>query len=110
MTRVEWTRYEGNDVEAVVAMLVNLENVDSVRITPSSGDGGVDILDRGAGPDGTDVVYQVKRYTGPLDSKQQGNVEHSLHTLFQDPRWAQLNVKLWRLVTPWDPTPRHTRG
>jgi len=62
MSRVEWTRLEGNDVEAVVAMFVNREHPRSVRITPSIGDGGVDIVDAGAGPEGTDDVYQVKKY------------------------------------------------
>lgn len=57
MARVEWTRLEGNDVEALVAMFVNREHVDSVRITPSKGDGGVDILDRAAGPGRSDVVH-----------------------------------------------------
>lgn len=86
-------------------MFVNRERVDSIRITPSRGDGGVDILDRGAVPDGSDVVYQVKRYTEPLSPKQKGEVEGSLATLMRDPRWADLNVSLWYLVTPWDPTP-----
>ena len=105
MTRVEWTRLDGDDVEAVVAMLVNREHPNSVRITPSRGDGGVDILDRRAAADGTDVVYQVKRYTGPLSSRQMDEVEKSLRRLMEDPRWAQLNVSTWYLVTPWDPTP-----
>lgn len=101
MSRVEWTRLEGNDVEAVVAMFVNRERPTSVRITPSRGDGGVDILDRAAG----DEVYQVKRYCEPLDKKQKDEVEKSLQTLTKDPRWADLDVTIWRLVTPWDPTP-----
>lgn len=42
MTRVEWTRLQGNDAEAV-AMFVNREHSNSVRMTPSRGDGGVDI-------------------------------------------------------------------
>lgn len=113
MTRVEWTRLEGNDVEAVVAMLINREHPRSVRITPSRGDGGVDILDRGAAPEGGDIVYQVKRYTTPLTSAQKDEVESSLRRLLgpsddnvsRDPRWAQLNVQEWHLVTPWDPTP-----
>ncbi|ONI61103.1 hypothetical protein ALI44B_11440 [Leifsonia sp. ALI-44-B] len=105
MTRVAWERYEGNDIEAVVAMLVNLERPNSVRITPSRGDGGVDILDRGAAADGGDVVYQVKRYTESLSTSQQNNVEESLTRLQNDPRWATLNVREWHLVTPWDPTP-----
>lgn len=105
MGRIEWTRYEGNDVEAVVAMLVNRVNPNSTRITPSRGDGGVDILHRGGGPDGGDEVIQVKRYTGPLDTKQKDAVEESLQRLVDDPRWAELKVTRWVLVTPWDPTP-----
>lgn len=84
---------------------VNREHPNSTRITPSRGDGGVDILDRGAGPGGTDVVYQVKRYTEPLEKKEKDAVEKSLTTLMKDPRWASLNVEEWHLVLPWDPSP-----
>ena len=62
MSLIEWTRLEPGQVEALVAMFVNRERPGSTRITPSRGDGGIDILDRGAGPTGGDVVYQVKRY------------------------------------------------
>jgi hypothetical protein len=105
MTRLAWERYEGNDVEAVVAMLVNRERPNSVRITPSRGDGGIDILERGASENGGDVVYQVKRYTQPLSASQRDNVEESWTRLNSDPRWAELDVQEWHLVTPWDPTP-----
>lgn len=105
MTRLAWERYEGNDVEAVVAMLINREHPNSVRITPSRGDGGVDILDRRASENGGDVVYQVKRYTQPLSASQRDNVEESWSRLNTDPRWAELDVQEWHLVTPWDPTP-----
>jgi len=88
MTRVEWTLLDGGAVEAVVAMFVNREQVNSVRITPSRGDGGVDILDRAAGPGGGDAAYQVKRYTEALTAKQKSEVEKSLRTLERDPRWA----------------------
>lgn len=108
MQRVPWERYAGEDVEAVVAMMVNREHPDSTRITPSKGDGGVDILDAMAGPDGGDVVYQVKRYSAPLSKKQKREVEKSLDRLLgkrRDPRWADRNVTQWRLVLPCDPTP-----
>jgi hypothetical protein len=107
--RVAWERYEGNDVEAVVAMMVNREHPNSVRITPSRGDGGVDILDRRTATDGGDVVYQVKRYTRPLTAAQKAEVSDSLERVFdpekRDSRWQDLRVTEWRLVTPWDPTP-----
>ena len=115
MTRVEWTRLEGNDVEAVVAMFINREHPYSVRITPSKGDGGIDILDRNVDGAGRDVVYQVKRYTGPLTNGHKNEIEGSLKRLKgpqsdkdeikKDPRWESLDVEEWHLVTPWDPTP-----
>lgn len=105
MAPVEWTRLEGGQVEAVIAMFVNRERPTSVRITPSRGDGGVDILDRGAGEDGTDVVYQVKRYTEKLTSNQKNQIADSLERLLTDDRWEDLTVREWRLVTPWDPSP-----
>lgn len=85
-------------------MLLKRDRPTTTRITPSVGDGGVDILDKGAAPDGGDVVYQVKRYTGPLASGQRARVEKSLERLSADPRWQHLNVTQWFLVLPWDPT------
>lgn len=90
---MEWTRLDGGDVEAMVAMFVNREHGNSVLITPSAGDGGVDILDRQAGPDGGDAVYQVKRYTDALTTRQKAEVENSLQA--RDPRWSELNVGTW---------------
>lgn len=86
-------------------MFVNREHPRSVRVTPSIGDGGVDIVDAGAGPEGTDDVYQVKKYAEPLTSRQKSDVEGSLKTLTSDERWTDLRLGTWYLVTPWDPTP-----
>lgn len=105
MTLVEWTRTEPGQVEAVVAMLVNREKPTSVRITPSRGDGGVDILDRGGADDGGDVVYQVKSYTNGFDARQKASVRDSFDAVQADPRWEGLRVTSWRLVTPWNPSP-----
>lgn len=86
-------------------MFVNREHPRSVRITPSIGDGGVDIVDAGTGPEDADDVYQVKKYTEPLTSRQKSEVEGSLKTLASDERWTDLHLGTWYLVTPWDPTP-----
>lgn len=86
-------------------MFVNRERPGSTRITPSRGDGGVDILDRGAGPTGGDVVYQVKRYTDGFSASQKASVKDSWDTLRSDPRWKDLRVEEWHLVMPWDPSP-----
>ncbi|GAC1382480.1 MAG: hypothetical protein NVSMB48_13130 [Marmoricola sp.] len=105
MPLIEWTRLEPGQVEALVAMFVNRERPRSTRITPSRGDGGVDILDRGAGPTGGDVVYQVKRYTDGFNASQKASVKDSWDTLRCDPRWQDLRVEEWHLVMPWDPSP-----
>lgn len=82
--RVAWDRYEGNDVEAVIATLVNREHPRSIRITPSPGDGGIDILDHKAATDGGDVVYQGTRYAKPLTGGQKTKVLNSFKRLFDE--------------------------
>ena len=44
MARVEWTRHEGDDIEAVVGMFICSDLPNAVRVRPSQGDGGVDIF------------------------------------------------------------------
>jgi hypothetical protein len=101
----------GDDIEAAVAMMINRERPNSVRIAPSQGDGGVDILDPRT-PRGRDDdrLLQVKRFTAPLSANQKAQVLGSLDALVADPRWAKLQVEEWRLVTPWDPTPKAWSG
>ncbi|MGJ9412341.1 hypothetical protein ACHAAC_06490 [Aeromicrobium sp. CF4.19] len=109
--RVPWVRYDGDDIEAVVAMMLNRENPRSVRIAPSQGDGGVDILERGGASDGGDVVWQVKRFAerDKLTSADKAKIAASLKKLLdpdkRDPRWERLNVTEWHLVMPLDSTP-----
>ena len=102
---VAWETLEPGQVEAVVALMVNRERDTSTRISPSRGDGGVDILDRNGGPDHSDVVYQVKRYTRPLKAREKNEIRASLDTVLADNRWQDLRLTEWRLVTPLDPTP-----
>lgn len=100
MSRVEWSRYNGDDIEALVAMFVSAEFPEAERITPSSGDGGIDVLVK------TDKmrVYQVKKFHGPLTSNQKTQITDSVDRLASDPRVAHLTVDEWHIVMPWDPT------
>ena len=41
----------------------------------------MNILDRGVGPDGADIVYQVKRYSVPLSAGHRSDIEDSLRAL-----------------------------
>lgn len=100
MARVEWTRYAGDDIEAVVAMFISAKHPQAERITPSVGDGGIDVLVR----DGQTSVYQVKKFAASLTPKQKKQVEKSVDRLATDPRTKDLKVDEWHLVMPWDPT------
>ena len=64
MTTVNWEREPGDKVEELVeALILTAVNPRAVRITPSRGDKGVDIL----APVGDQFdVYQVKRFTRPF--------------------------------------------
>jgi hypothetical protein len=41
---VYWGAYPGEMLERVMAVLVSQEHPSAIRLTPSSGDGGVDVL------------------------------------------------------------------
>lgn len=100
MSRVEWSRYNGDDIEALVAMFISADFPEAERITPSSGDGGIDVLVK------TDKtrVYQVKKFHSPLTSNQKTQITESVDRLVSDPRVAHLTVDEWHIVMPWDPT------
>lgn len=100
MSRIEWTRYNGDDIESLVAMFISGDYPEAERITPSKGDGGIDVLVK------TDKtrVYQVKKFSGPLSSSQAKQVKKSVDRLCSDPRVKGLQVDEWHLVMPWDAT------
>jgi hypothetical protein len=101
MTRVNWELLSGEQVEEFVSALLLLRHQGpGNRITPSQGDRGVDV--RLWEPDGFDF-YQVKRYTSPLTSAQEREVERSWNTFVRDTVPTQ-PVKSWTLVCPWNPT------
>ena len=84
----------------MVAMFISADYPEAERITPSSGDGGIDVLVK------TDKtrVYQVKKFTDPLTDKQKKQVEKSVDALVTDPRVKDMQVDEWHLVMPWDAT------
>ncbi len=103
MTRVEWTRTEPGDIEHVVSMLLCRENPSAVRIRPSRGDGGIDVL--APSRDGTGVaVYQVKSFTGNLTQGQKAQAERSFRRLMDYAKGRGLQVTEWYLTLPVYPT------
>lgn len=51
--RIPWTRYSGEDIESVLATFISLEERDAIKIRPSRGDGGIDLI----------VILMLKRST-----------------------------------------------
>jgi hypothetical protein len=101
MTRVNWELMSGEAVEEFVAALLLLKHPRGNIITPAQGDRGIDI--RIPTEDNRFDIYQVKRYTRPLTTKQLRSVEGSWRE-FVDKTLPLLPVRSWNLVTPWNPT------
>lgn len=101
MSRVEWTRQSADDVEATIALFLSAEFPHAERITPSRGDGGIDVLVRGE--DGS-RIYQVKSFTERLTAGRKRQISDSVDRLATDPRLARMTIREWHLVMPRDPT------
>lgn len=103
MTAINWERHPGDTVEEFVeALILTTVNPRAVRITPSRGDKGVDIL----APVGDQFdVYQVKRYTRPFG--RSSNEERSIvdsWDRFVNEFLPAYPVRRWNLVMPWNPS------
>jgi hypothetical protein len=106
MSRIEWTRLSGEDVETVVGVFLCREFPRARRIRPSAGDGGIDVLV--PVEEGWDV-YQVKRYATNLGSSEKRAIERSLGRLMTTIETEGLVVKTWHLTLPLNPTPENSR-
>lgn len=45
--RIPWERISGDEAETIIAVYVCRENPDAVKVRPSRGDGGIDLLCKG---------------------------------------------------------------
>lgn len=105
VSRIPWTRYEGDDVEAFAALCLYRDHPTAVRIRPSRGDGGIDVYVHNN--DSSYDIYQVKRHAETLTSKQKRDIEHSYRTLKAYAAERQWTVRTWHLLLPLDPTPEN---
>ncbi|MDP9643677.1 hypothetical protein J2S53_003622 [Actinopolyspora lacussalsi] len=101
MSRLEWTRYSGDDVEAVIGIMLCREHKEAQRVRPSKGDRGVDVFV--PTPEGWDV-YQVKSFTGNLKSGQKSKIRDSLRELESYSQAEGLKINSWCLAIPLNPT------
>lgn len=100
MTKVNWERESGKDVEEFVAALILEQYKTGNLVTPSQGDRGIDV--RVPTPSGFDI-YQIKRYTRPLTSTEQRDIKGSWNT-FLEQTASVLPISSWKLVIPLNPT------
>ena len=107
MSRLPWTRYDGDDIEAVVSLFVCREFPDAFRVRPSRGDGGIDVCVP-VSP-GHVEIYQVKKFADNLDTSQKTQIVES-HKRIQDyARTRNWAIDKWHLTLPLDPTPENTQ-
>ncbi|OYN88471.1 PDDEXK family nuclease [Parenemella sanctibonifatiensis] len=102
MAMVEWTRLSGDQVEELVAILLCRKHPEAVRVRPSTGDGGIDLLVPTAA--GGSEVYQVKRFSSNLTASQKSQIRESLRRLERHSIDHTVTVSAWHLTLPLDPT------
>jgi|GEM_PF-5706976 len=97
---IDWGAHEGEELEKVMAVLIQQTRPRSNRRTPSQGDGGVDIYNP---IDGGYEVFQVKKFAARLTNNQKGQIKKSLEDAIADPRLGAPITDLYMTV-PLDPT------
>jgi hypothetical protein len=99
---VEWTRLSGEATEELVAVLLCRRHPSATVIRPSRGDGGIDLLV--PRDDGGYEVYQVKKFSTNLTSRQKGQITTSYERVQQHCSEQELDVRAWHLTMPLNPT------
>lgn len=97
----------GDEVEEVLAILLYNEHPGSVRIRPSKGDYGVDVLVPKANSDGVMDVYQIKKFALNLSASQKTQIKNSFKRCLVGLVRRKTLLGDWYLVTPLDPTPEN---
>lgn len=103
MSRIEWTRLSGDDVEHVVAVLLCRHNPSAVMVRPGQGDGGLDVIVPVS--DDEHDVYQVKKFAENLTSSQWRQVKKSFTRLLTTIDNGEITVRNWYVTMPLNPTP-----
>ena len=99
---IPWERHSGETVENVLATYICRLHPRAVRIRPSRGDHGIDLLEKH--DDGTVTVYQVKKFATNLDTSHKRQIEKSLDRMQAYIKDKSYVLRAWHLVLPLDPT------
>jgi hypothetical protein len=101
LTLVPWTRLEADRCENFVSIMLCRENPSAVRVRPSRGDGGIDVIL--VTPEGW-LVDQIKYFSENLSDAQKRQITHSYDRLREYAAEKGAQIAEWRLVLPLDPT------
>lgn len=105
--RIPWTRYSGEDVESVLATFISLEERNAIKIRPSRGDGGIDLI---VYLDAETVdIYQIKKFAENLKNSQKAQIDNSWQELSATTAVLHVKINSWHLVMPLDPTNENLR-
>jgi hypothetical protein len=107
MSRIAWSTLSGNDVESLVAIMLYNKYPRAVRIRPSQGDYGIDlIIPNDTDPDGQDV-WQVKKFATNLTKSQKSQIDESFKSALVSMIRQNTRMVNWYLIMPLDPTPEN---
>ena len=97
---IQWDRLEPQGYEDMVSVLLSRLYPDAQRIDGKGGDGGRDVQIVGGQKDPIAHAFQLKSFTGRMESGRREQVKRSLKQA------ATLEPARWTLVVPIDPTPK----
>lgn len=100
---IPWSTKSGEEVEKLIAVYICKENPDAIRIRPSKGDHGIDLMDP-SDPRKPVDVYQIKKFARNLTYGQKKQIKKSWQALITYAQKTGLKVKRWHLVMPLNPT------
>jgi hypothetical protein len=104
MAPVEWTVLEGGPAETVLSNLLYSEQNDAVRVRPSRGDRGIDVLvpvDTSGEPFD---VYQIKKFADSLGDSEKRQITDSFRRFLIGVGRQGVPAADWYLMMPMDPT------
>lgn len=103
MSRVPWPVLSGPEVETLLSNLIYNWNGKSLRIRPSKGDYGIDVIVPAVAPTLWDV-YQIKKFAQNLSANQKSQIEKSFGRALIGMLRKDVPLADWYLVLPLDPT------
>lgn len=104
MSRVPWTVLGGGEVETLLSNLIYNFSGQSLRIRPSRGDYGIDVIIPAPSDPQMWDVHQIKKFADNLSASQKSQVEKSFGRALVGMVRRNVPLNDWYLVMPLDPT------